>query len=210
MSNRGPDSIDWLGHASFRLRGEAIVYIDPWKITSEPRNGDLILLTHHHYDHFSMEDILKVAREGATIIAPAPTVAEIEGWENVRTVEAGDQITIAGVNVEAVPAYNTNKKYHPREKGGLGYIVELNGERIYHCGDSDPIDEMREMRCDGVLIPVSGTYVMTPREAVAAIEMLKPDWAIPMHYGTIVGESSDAAYFAEHAACNVVIKEPVT
>lgn len=198
--------IDWLGHASFRVKGSRTIYIDPWKLESEPADGDLILITHSHYDHYSPEDIQKVAASGAVIIAPASTSDEISG-ESVVYLAPGESKTFGEIKVEAVPAYNTNKKFHPREKNWLGYIVEIDEMRVYHSGDSDLIEEMSTISCDVALVPVSGTYVMNADEAVEAVHEIGPKVAIPMHWGDIVGGRADADKFKVMAPCAVVIKE---
>ena len=202
------EKIDWLGHASFRLRGSKQIYIDPWKVEGAPHDGDLILVTHSHYDHLNTEDIARVSKPGAIVIAPN-SAAEKLNHPGAKLVNPGDTLIIEGITIEAVPAYNTNKDFHPRSQDWVGYIVELDGLRIYHTGDSDLIDEMRDVNCHVALVPVSGTYVLTAAEAVEAVRLIEPEIAIPMHWGDIVGSEVDAAYFRDHASCKVVIKERV-
>lgn len=201
--------IDWLGHASFRLRGSKVVYIDPWKIDGEPHDGDLILITHHHYDHLSPEDIKRASKPDALLVMPE-IAADKYGLPVGGIIAAGGSFEHEGVKVEAVKAYNTNKKFHPLSDGGLGYIVELDGVRIYHAGDTDTIDEMEQVDCDVALLPVGGTYTMTAEEAVVAVRKINPRVVVPMHWGDIVGERSDADYIRDNVPCEVVIKEPVT
>jgi L-ascorbate metabolism protein UlaG (beta-lactamase superfamily) len=125
----------------------------------------------------------------------------------VRVVQPGDKLTVSGIPIEAVPSYNTNKNFHPKEKGWLGFIVTVEGVRIYHAGDTDRIPEMASFQVDIALLPVSGTYVMTAEEAVEAARLMKPRVAIPMHYGAIVGSADDAKRFSEalHGTCQVVV-----
>ena len=99
------------------------------------------------------------------------------------------------VKVTAVPAYNTNKQFHPRGNNWVGYIFTVEGQRIYIAGDTDHIPEMKGYRCDIALLPVSGTYVMTAEEAVAAANDIGPKIAVPMHYASIVGSEKDAETF---------------
>jgi L-ascorbate metabolism protein UlaG (beta-lactamase superfamily) len=96
-----------------------------------------------------------------------------------------------------VPAYNTNKQFHTKDKGWVGYIFTVQGQRIYIAGDTDYISEMKNFKVDIALLPVSGTYVMTADEAVKAALDMKPKVAIPMHYGSIVGSEKDAKRFAD-------------
>jgi len=194
------ENIHWLGHDSFRLDGSSTVYIDPWKLSADAPPADLILVTHDHYDHFSPDDIARVSTPRTTLIGPASVTAEVDGVAAV-TLCAGETATVGGVTVAAVAAYNIDKfrqpgeVFHPLAAGGLGYIVELDGRRIYHAGDTDAIPEMRDVRCDVALLPVSGTYVMTAEEAAEACRMISAAAAVPMHYGDIVGTAADAARF---------------
>ena len=194
------ENIHWLGHDSFRLDGSSTVYIDPWKLRAGAPRADLVLVTHDHFDHFSPHDIARVATPRTTLIGPASVTAQVEGVAAV-TLSAGETATVGGVTVTAVPAYNIDKfrqpgeVFHPRAAGGLGYIVELDGRRIYHAGDTDAIPEMREVRCDVALLPVSGTYVMTAEEAAEACRMISASVVVPMHFGDIVGTAADAARF---------------
>ena len=199
------ENIFWLGHDSFRLRGEKVVYIDPWKLDAGAEKADVILVTHEHRDHFSKDDIAKISKPGTVVVGPAAVVAQLGG--NAITVKPGDAISAAGVVVEAVPAYNPNKKFHPKSAGHVGYIVTLNGNRIYHTGDTDLIPEMTQIKCDIALLPVSGTYVMTAIEAAEAAHTLQPALAIPMHWGdpTVVGTRADAEEFQRLAQVPVKI-----
>ena len=107
----------------------------------------------------------------------------------VKGVQPGDRLEIQDIPIEIVPAYNTNKKFHPKDDNKVGFIFTLNNQRIYHTGDTDIIPEMKSINPDIVFVPVSGTYVMTAEEAAQAVnEIIKPKkFAIPMHYGAIVG-----------------------
>ena len=192
------ENIHWLGHDSFRLEGSSTVYIDPWKVGPGAPPADLILVTHDHYDHLSADDIARLATAQTTVIGPAAVTDQLEGLR-VVTVAPGDTVTIGPVVVTAVPAYNIDKfrapgeVFHPREAGYVGYVVELDGRRIYHAGDTDAIPEMRDVRCDVALLPVSGTYVMTADEALEAVGMISATVVVPMHFGDIVGSEADAA-----------------
>ena len=192
------EDIHWLGHDSFRLDGSSTVYIDPWKLGEDPPPADLVLVTHDHYDHLRAGDIAKVATPATTVVGPASVTAQLEGLTTI-TMSPGDAVTVGSVTVTAVPAYNVDKfrapgeVFHPRAAGHVGYIVELDGRRIYHSGDTDAIPEMRDVRCDIALLPVSGTYVMTADEALEAVGMIEAAVVVPMHYGDIVGSAADAA-----------------
>lgn len=187
-------NIHWLGHDTFRIEGEQVIYTDPFKIKKTDA-ADIILITHEHHDHCSPEDIKKVQGPDTVIVSPADCAAKLQG--NIKVVKPGDTIEIRGVTIEAVPSYNTNKQFHTKARGWVGYVFTVKGRRIYIAGDTDYITEMKNIRADIALLPVSGTYVMTADEAVQAALDIKPKVAIPMHYGSIVGTKEDARKFAE-------------
>lgn len=191
--------IEHLKHATFKLSaGGVTVYIDPYEVEGSPRDGDVVVCTHDHYDHCSPDDVLKVAKKDAVIVASVNCREKVEKLGlQYHLLEPGGKVEVKGVVVEAVPAYNIGKKFHPREYKGIGVIVSLGGVRVYHAGDTDHIPEMRELRgrVDVALLPVSGTYVMTADEAVKAALEIQPKLAIPMHYGVIVGSQRDAEHF---------------
>lgn len=184
------EKLHWLGHDSFRIDGDVVIYIDPWKVAPDSPPADLILITHEHHDHFSKEDIARIRRRHTQIIT-TPTVAlGLSG--PVHQVRPGDRIELAEVVIEVTPAYNLTKRFHPRSAEQVGYIITVDGLRIYHAGDTDAIPEMRGLAPDIALLPVSGTYVMDPDEALDAIRLLQPKLVVPMHYGDIVGTVADA------------------
>ncbi len=200
-------NLELLGHASFKIKGEKTIYIDPFQI-KETEHADLILITHAHYDHCSPDDVKKISDESTIIITVADCLSKLNHLKakEIKMVEPGDRFEIDGIVVEAVPAYNTNKEFHPQENGWVGFVVTMNNTRIYHAGDTDVITEMADLKnIDIAILPVSGTYVMTAEEAAEAVEMIKPKLAIPMHYGAIVGSPTDADLFEEVAGCDVEI-----
>jgi L-ascorbate metabolism protein UlaG (beta-lactamase superfamily) len=171
-----------------------VVYTDPFKIKKKD-TADIILITHEHYDHCSPEDVKKIQGPDTVIVATADCAKNLTG--KVKIVRPGDKINVGGIDIEAVPSYNTNKKFHPKANDWVGYIFTVNGHRIYIAGDTDYIPEMKNFRVDIALLPVSGTYVMTAEEAIKAALDIKPKVAIPMHYGAIVGSREDAKKFAD-------------
>lgn len=186
--------IVWLGHDGFRIDASKTVYIDPYQISDGPE-ADLILITHEHFDHCSPDDVAKVQHSGSVIVTEKDSATKLSG--DVRVVKVGETLSIDNVKIEAVAAYNTNKEFHPKSNGWLGFIVEIDGVKVYHAGDTDFIPEMNNFNTDIALLPVSGTYVMTADEAVEAALAINPKIAIPMHYGAIVGGENDATQFKQ-------------
>ncbi len=195
------ERIKWLGHASFRIEGSsAVVYIDPWKLTN-PVPADVVCITHSHFDHLSEEDVNKIKKSSTVIIGPADCKAGFGAA--FKEISAGKTITAGSVTVEAVPAYNTDKNFHPKANKWVGYVVTIDGVRIYHCGDTDEIPEMADINTDVALIPVGGTYTMTVAQAAVACDKINPKVAVPMHCGDIVGSLGDRDAFK--AACKVPV-----
>lgn len=188
-------NIHWLGHDTFKINGEKTIYTDPYNI-KHTDTADIILITHEHFDHCSPEDVKKLQGQNTVIIATEDCSLKLRGA--IKTIKPFDKISVNGIEIEAVPAYNINKTFHPKTKGWVGYIFKINGQRIYHAGDTDYIPEMKNFSdIDVALLPVSGTYVMTAEEAAKAALEIRPKVAIPMHYGSIVGSINDAQKFEE-------------
>ena len=202
-------NIHWLGHDSFRIDGEGLViYLDPYKLKEGPK-ADLILITHDHQDHASPADVAKIQKPDTVIVTIAKAAEKFTG--EIKTVKPGDELTVKGVKIKAVPAYNVNKfrspgvPFHPKEAGHVGYVLTVKGVRIYHTGDSDFIPEMKGLAPDVALLPVSGTYVMTAEEAVEAAAAIHPKVAVPMHVGEGIGSLADAQRFKEKATVPVIV-----
>ena len=208
MSTPLLDRIKWLGHDGFEITtGDLTLMIDPFQVEGQ-RQADIILVTHAHYDHCSVDDIATLVKPTSVIVTEPQSAEKLAGrCKDIRIVKPGDRLTVSGISIEAVPAYNTNKHFHPKANNWLGFIVTIDGVRVYHAGDTDLIPEMSTLSVDIALLPVSGTYVMTAEEAVAAAKAIGPRTAIPMHYNSIVGSDDDARTFKEALAgvCEVVL-----
>jgi L-ascorbate metabolism protein UlaG (beta-lactamase superfamily) len=185
--------IEWLGHASVKISNRKVLYFDPYHISSKEK-ADFILITHEHFDHFSMEDIKKIAKPSTIIFASSQ--CEVSGEWKVFHLSPGEEKVEEGLKVEAIPAYNINKSFHLKSEEKLGYVVTIEGKRIYHAGDTDLIPEMSSLKgIDIAFLPVGGTYTMNAEEAARAVEIIKPKVAVPIHYGSIVGSKKDAEKF---------------
>ena len=202
------EKIEVLTHSSIRIKsGFGTIYIDPFNMKTEPHDAAFILVTHDHYDHFSPEDIAKAAGDDTILVVPEKMkgkAKEAAGLvKEIRTVKAGDRQEVNGFEFEAVPAYNIMKPFHPKSAGWVGYILLLDGQRVYIAGDTDATKEAGEVKCDIALVPIGGTYTMDAKQAAELVNTICPNVAIPTHYGNIVGKPKDADTFAKN------VKDPV-
>ena len=200
-------NIEWLGHASFRITSKEgkIIYLDPWKLNTG-KKADLILITHDHFDHLSVDDVAKIRKPETEIVTTPDGAGKLTG--KIISVQPGEKVTAAGFEVEVVPAYNTRpdrQDYHPKSKNWVGYIVNVDGVRIYHTGDTDVIPEMSGLKPDIALIPCGGTYTMDAKEAVEAAEKICPRLVIPMHWGDVAGSKKYAEEVAKSFSGDVKI-----
>ena len=193
------ENIEVLYHSSIRINKEKTIYIDPFKIDKDYNDADIVFITHDHYDHYSEEDIDKVINENTTIIIPEELLTKLlkKGINKnaIITVEPNEKYVVQGIKFETIPAYNTNKTFHPKKNGWVGYIIIINGIRYYIAGDTDITEENKKVKCDVAFVPVGGTYTMDFKEAANLINEIKPKIAIPIHYGSVVGTEQDAIDF---------------
>ena len=193
------EDIEVLYHSSIRISKNKIIYIDPFKIDKNYNDADIVFITHDHFDHYSEEDIDKVINENTTIIIPEEMLTKIlrKGINKnaVITVESNKEYMVQGIKFETIPSYNTNKTFHPKENGWVGYIITLDDIRYYIAGDTDITEENRKVKCDVAFVPVGGTYTMDFKEAAQLINEIQPKIAVPIHYGSVVGTEQDAIDF---------------
>lgn len=188
-----------LYHASIVLYDN--IYIDPYKIENETHNAKYLFITHSHYDHFSIEDIEKVRNED-TIFFVTPDCKEklLEiGVDEKRivTVAPDEMYRFNKIEVQVISAYNVNKEYHKKEYGWVGYLIKINGVTYYITGDTDVNEDIQNIKCDVLFVPIGGTYTMDYKEAADYTNSIKPKYVIPIHYGTIVGKKEDGIEFAK-------------
>ena len=166
-------------HSSIRIQGSKTVWFDPYLVKEERHDADVIFITHDHFDHFSAEDVQRVSKTDTILVTP----------RNAKNM------TVAGLTFETVPAYNIGKKFHPKEKNWVGYLVTMDGVRYYVAGDTDVTPELLSVQADVAMLPVGGTYTMTAGEAAEAAKKMEVPAFIPTHYGSVVGTKSDGEEF---------------
>ncbi|MER3396019.1 MAG: Zn-dependent hydrolase [Acidimicrobiia bacterium] len=203
----------WYKQSSYKWQGAGkTIYIDPWDIPQGDAEADAIFITHAHFDHFSRKDIEKVQRSSTVIVAPRDVARELSG--RVIPIAPGDKGEAAGITYEAVPAYNVVEgrlDYHPKANNWVGYLLELDGYTYYHAGDTDHLPELEKLSCHVAFVPIGGTYCMDVSEASGLVKVIKPQIAVPMHYGFVegVGKAEDGRRFKEEASpVEVELLEP--
>lgn len=194
------NGIECLEHSTIKItKASKIIYIDPYNLKEEAKDADIIFITHSHYDHYSPQDIRKIINEKTIIVITEDLYSEVQELgitkENIIAVKPNETYIISNINVSTVPAYNINKKFHPKDNKWVGYILTLDGVKYYIAGDTDINEDNRKVKCDVAFVPVGGTYTMTATEAAELINEIKPKIAVPIHYGSIVGTRQDAIDF---------------
>lgn len=208
------DNVEVLCHSSIKINVEKIIYVDPFNIDKNFNDADIVFITHDHYDHYSEEDLDKVVKPDTVIVVPEDLFKKLlrKGFKknNVISVKPEEEYMIEGISFETIPAYNLNKKFHPKENGWVGYIINIEGIRYYIAGDTDITPENEQVKCDIALVPVGGTYTMNAKEAAILINKIKPKVAIPIHYGSIVGTRQNAVDFSKllnpDIKCEILMK----
>lgn len=209
------EAFTWYKQSAFRWKGERLVlYIDPWGLTGDLPQADLVLITHAHGDHYSKDDLAKIKANKTVFVAPADVAKELSG--NVKPVKPGDHMDAAGIKLETVPAYNVDParlQAHPKANNWVGYVIQLDGRTYYHAGDTDRLPELEKIKTDVAFVPIGdGGFVMTVDEAAGLVKAMKPKLAVPMHYGFFpgVGVASDGERFKKAAAgVEVTVMKPV-
>ena len=146
-------------------------------------------------------------KEGTKIILPADCQSKITRFEvpiKIEIIEPGQEIDLGNLGISALPAYNIDKHFHPKEESWIGYLIKMNDVVIYHAGDTDVIPEMQNLTGHNqkekkfvALLPVGGRFTMNSEEAAESAKLIKPFLAIPMHYGSIIGTEDDAMEFVQ-------------
>ncbi len=179
-------TIKWLGHSSFIVDGENTIYFDPFVLDANPKQADYILITHEHFDHCSPEHVKRIQTDRTRIISTFGCVDKLSGKTNSIKPTEFFNYTFDSLYIAAYESYNADKPYHPRGDG-VGFLVDFNGTKIYHAGDTDNIKEFANLtkeKIDVLLVPIGGKYTMNATEAAEAAKIIKPKVAIPMHYNS--------------------------
>ena len=195
--------------SSIRIDGSKVLYFDPFQIASETHDADIIFITHSHYDHLDPESVSKVSKTDTVFIAPDSMEQEIRkaaGNSELILMDPGTTREVSGISVKSVPAYNRLKPFHPKRNGWCGYVVTMDGIHYYVAGDTDAVNELSSVKCNVAMVPIGGTYTMNAKDAAKLINQIRPEVAIPTHYGSIVGKSEDADTFRKFVDQAIVVE----
>lgn len=185
--------------SSIRIQGDRVIYFDPFQITEEKHDADVIFITHDHHDHFDPSSIEKILKDDTMMVIPRSC---FQSWSDsglivtqVVQMDPEEKLDLGGLLIETVPAYNHIKPFHPKKKRWLGYLVTIEDRKIYVAGDTDVTDESLQVRCDIAFVPVGGKYTMNAQKAAELVNEIGPEIAVPTHYGSIVGKETDGRDF---------------
>ena len=218
-------NVQYLGHASFRLQSDySSVVIDPF-FTGNPYACctvddfialDAMLLTHGHFDH--IKDAVTIAKATECEVICSSQMADYlktqgVGADALKVIEPWETQNFLFGRVTAVPAVHSSQ-IHAEDGSKLaddsprGYVIEMNGHKIYHAGDTmlfDDMKKLREMTIDIALLPIGGTYTMNADEAAQAAEMIAPREVVPMHYNTFPNIAADPQIFARKVPSGIAV-----
>jgi len=186
----GDLKITFIGHGTlmFTYQGK-VIHVDPFGKLADygslPK-ADLVLITHEHFDHLDPDALKKVRKENTSVVMTQTCAPKIKDGLVMRN---GDVQTMAGIKIEAVPAYNMvhvrapGQPYHPKGVGN-GYVLTFGDKRIYVAGDTENIPEMKGLtNIDVAFLPMNLPYTMTPEMVADAAKAFKPRILYPYHTG---------------------------
>ena len=195
------DNVECLCQSAIKIKGEKIIYFDPIKIEEKIEDADIIFVTHDHFDHFDAASINNIKKDSTKIVVPASLLEKAKDIflvDSILVVEPNKEYEVDGIKFETIPAYNTNKNFHPKSNNWVGYVVNINDKKYYVMGDTDATKEAENVKCNYLFIPVGGVYTMTWEEAASLTNKVKPDVAVPIHYGLACGSREDAVNFVNN------------
>ena len=197
--------------SSIKISGSKIIYFDPYKINDKFNDADIVFITHDHYDHLDIDSLNNVINDNTKIVIPSSIVnslLDLNIDNELILVEPNNNVDVDDIKVKTLRSYNIGKRYHPKENNYVGYIVELDNKKYYVMGDTDINEDINNIECDILFIPIGGTYTCDYKKAAEYVNRIKPDIVIPIHYGSIVGDISLGEEFKKlvNSDINVILK----
>lgn len=198
-------NLTWYMHSCIAINGSKRIYFDPYGIPDDSPKADYVLTSHPHLDHYSLFTINSIMDDNSVIFLTEDSDALIKNGE-VVTVTPNNTFNYEGITVKTIPAYNIDKRYHPKENNWVGYVLEMDGIRYYFAGDTDFIPEMEQLEdIDVAFLPIGGYYTMDHVEALKAVDVIKPKVAIPIHFGMIIGTYDEGEEFVNNCSVPATI-----
>ncbi len=185
-TSQGPLVLHFIGHGTLMCEWDGmIIHIDPWSKLADYSllpPGDLVLVTHEHYDHLDEAALEAVLRKEGGILVWTTVCSQKLSRDGI-VMKNGEDLVVDGLHLRAVPAYNLKKEYHPRGVGN-GYIIDFADLRMYVAGDTEDIPEMKDLEdVDVAFLPMNLPYTMSPAMTAHAARMVNPAILYPYHYG---------------------------
>lgn len=208
------ENVNLFKHNSIKIINNNFnIYIDPFRIDVVSNDADIIFITHSHYDHFSIDDIINIKKDTTKIVSTKDTYKELKNYfndEDILIVEPNNSYNILGINFSTVRAYNVNKEFHPIGNDWVGYVLDIDSKSYYIMGDTDVNEDNSNIECDVLFVPIGGKFTMDYKEAADYTNSINPSVVIPTHYGLIVGEIDLGEKFKElinfNIECELYIK----
>lgn len=199
--------IEVFSQSSIKIVSNKIYYFDPYKIDNKMSDADYIFITHDHYDHFDLSSINNIINESTMLIIPACLEDRVKTiTSKYIIVYPSKEYEVDKIHFNTVPSYNVDKNYHLKDMNYVGYIVNIKNNKVYVMGDTDVVDEIKDISCDVCFVPIGGTYTMNYKEASNYINMIKPKEVIPIHYGSIVGNKDLGLKFSKLVSSNINVR----
>jgi L-ascorbate metabolism protein UlaG (beta-lactamase superfamily) len=180
----GDVTITCIGHGTIMLAyAGKVIHIDPVSMYADyatlPK-ADLILITHEHGDHLDAKAIQAASSAGTTVII---NPGSAKALPNATIMKNGDTKSVAGITIEAVPAYNLEKAFHPKGNGN-GYVLTFGDKRIYVAGDTENVPEIKTLKqIDVAFLPMNLPFTMTPEQVADVAKAMRPKVLYPYHFG---------------------------
>ncbi|MFX0188274.1 MAG: MBL fold metallo-hydrolase [Candidatus Hodarchaeota archaeon] len=175
--------IFWISHAAFKIKTESgkVIYLDPYQIPKDAEKADIIISSHSHGDHFDNRSIKTIIKDSSILLGPVSISNNLKKF-NGKGLKFGEVFEIDDIKIELVPSYTIKKGTHPKSNDWAGAIIEVEGKRIYHAGDTERIPEMKDLENITVaLLPCGGRFTMDYEESCSSALDIKPEVVIPMH-----------------------------
>jgi L-ascorbate metabolism protein UlaG (beta-lactamase superfamily) len=180
----GDLKMTFIGHGTlmFEFAGK-VIHIDPVSMYADyatlPK-ADLILITHEHSDHLDVKAIQAISKPGTTIIINQGSAKQLPSGTVMKN---GDAKTVAGIMIEAIPSYNSEKQFHPKGNGN-GYVLTLADKRVFVAGDTENVQEIKALKnIDAAFLPMNLPFTMTPEQVADAAKAMRPKILYPYHFG---------------------------